>query len=431
MKNLNLETIKKRAKKIKILAPVGSFDVLHAAIEAGADEIYFGIAEFNMRSASSINFQIKDLKKIVKLCKKNNVRTCVTVNTLLFDNEISKVKDILNAIKSAQINAVIAADMATINYARKLNIETHISTQLSISNTESLKFFSQFADRVVLARELNLKQIKTISENIKTQNICGPNNNLIELEIFAHGALCVAISGRCGMSLFAGRKSANRGKCAHICRKQYKAIDIENNLEIKVDNNYLFSSKDLCTIGMLPEILNTNIDILKFEGRARKAEYVSLVIKTYKKALKSIEKGTYSPEKVKKWNKDLKTVYNRGFSMGMYQGIDFVDWANAHGNVSSKVRKKIGIIKRYYPNIKIAEVIIKAKDKIYLNEEYSIKSKKTGLVKGQLKEMRKNNKNIKSAKQKDIITFQVPKKVRKGDDFFVIRDRNHIAPISF
>jgi putative protease len=441
-----------KTSHIEILAPAGSWESMQAAIDAGADSVYLGIADFNMRATAAKNFDISELSDIVKLTHENEVKVFVTVNTVLYDDDLDTMRKVIDECKKAKVDAVICSDMAAIQCARKKRLSVHISTQLSVSNIESLKYYSQFADRVILARELDLKQIKRIVTDINRYSIKGPGGKLVEVEIFAHGAMCVAVSGRCWMSLFGQGTSANRGKCSQKCRRRYKVIDIDTDQEMIVDNNYVMSAADLCTIGMLLEIVDTGISALKFEGRGRPPEYVDTVIRTYREALSAIEKGKYNEKNIKKWRKELKTVFNRGQSEGLYRGIEFAKWAGTHGSKATKERFLIGKVDKYFPKAEVAQVTITSKNPttgkksgvIKEGEQYMIIGKTTGLVKGKLRgaikhegsgqspeptEGRRKTLNQRfGARQGDVITFKVEKKVRKNDEFYVVRDRESLVP---
>lgn len=431
--------------KVELLAPAGDFESLRAAVNAGADSVYFGIADFNMRASAARNFVMEDLPEIVNICRQGRngknktgkkVKTYVTVNTVLYNDELEKMHSIVDAVKEHGVDGIIAADLATIMYAKEKGVEVHASTQLSISNTETVKFYSRFCDRIVLARELTLEQIKQICDDIKKQNIRGPKDNLIEIEVFAHGALCVSVSGRCAMSLFCyGSKcSANCGKCTQICRRRYKVTDIETNQELEIDNNYVMSPKDLCTIGLLPEIIAAGVSVLKIEGRGRAPEYVDTVISCYREALKLIEDGgKYSDEKVKEWNKRLGTVYNKGFSTGFYMGRKFDEWSGIHGSKATKEKIKIGEVRKYYPKINVVEVLILAKEEVKSGDEFLIIGPTTGVVKGIIKDfeifdeegkpLKETQHKKNTASQNNIITFKVPEKVRVKDVMYVFRNR--------
>lgn len=435
-------------KRVEILAPAGSFAALSAAVKAGANSVYFGVADFNMRATAAKNFEVSDLPEIVKNCSKADVKTYLTVNTLLYNRELDTMRQIIDAAKSAGIDAIIGADMAAIQYARQKNVGVQISTQLSISNTESLRFYSQFADRVVLARELTLDQIRRIKDEIIEQDIRGPGGSLVELELFAHGALCVAVSGRCGMSLFCGGKSelrndsdyksgkivdgeegleqtdvsANRGKCLQICRRRFTVIDRISGNEMTLDNNYIMSSADLCTVGMLPDLIGAGADVLKIEGRGRPPEYVKTVVGVYREAVDAFYNGNYSQKKVANWNDKLGTVFNRGQSTGMYRGLKFVTWANGSGSQASTRKKLTGVVERYYPKIQVAQVMIRGGYDVSQRDKFLISGDTTGAVMGEIHDMMVDDEVVTQASQGDVITFKVEERVRKGDDFYLIEE---------
>ncbi|MBD3329565.1 U32 family peptidase [Candidatus Dojkabacteria bacterium] len=438
----------------EILAPAGSFASLTAAIKAGADSVYLGVADFNMRATAAKNFKIRDLSEIVERCHKNNAKVFLTVNTIFYNNELSKMREIIDSAIDTGVDAIIAADMAAIQYAREKKISVQISTQLSISNTESLRFYSQYADRVVLARELDLDQIRQIKDDISSQQICGPGEKLVELELLAHGALCVAVSGRCGMNLFCGSEaemdtdtdsnsgaarsldkgkikmidtSANRGKCTQICRRKFKVIDEISKKELQIDNNFVMSSADLCTIGMLPELISSGADVLKIEGRGRPAEYVMTVVSVYREALEAIYNETYSTAKVEKWRARLNTVFNRGQSAGMYRGASFARWAGIAGSRATTRKKLSGIVEKYYPRIQVAQVLIRGGYNVSRGDKFLISGDNTGAVFGTISGMMVDDQEIDEANQGDVITFKVNEPVRKGDDFYLIEeaDRTH------
>ncbi len=411
-----------KSNKLKILAPAGSWDSLRTAINAGADSVYFGIANFNMRATSAKNFLLKDLSEIVKLCKESNVETCLTVNTLMYDSDLSIMREVIKSAKESGINAVIVADISALMYANEIGIPAYISTQLSVSNIESVKFFSNYSDRIILARELTLEQVSEIIKSIKKENITGPSGRLIEIEIFGHGALCVAVSGRCSMSLFCYGSSANRGQCTQPCRREYKITDIDTGKELVIDNNYIMSPKDLCTIGLLPEIVKAGVSILKIEGRGRPPEYVDTVVKAYKDAIKSVYNETYNKEKVKKWNKDLKTVFNRGQSTGLYMGRNQDEWAKGSGNQATTERIFLGKVIHYFPKSKVAHIVILTKETAKEGEECLIIGDITGLVRFKLIGMKLDENNYKEVSQGMEFTVKVPNDVRKGDLVYILRD---------
>lgn len=414
----------------KILAPAGSFASLRTAIKTGCDSVYFGISDFNMRATASANFAQEDLPEIVALCQvggtnpeQKKIETCLTINTLLYDSDLERMRQTVDMAKKAGVSAIIAADMATILYARAQKMEVHISTQLSISNIESVKFYAQYSDRLVLARELTLEQVAQIITQIRELDIRGPSGQLVEIEVFAHGALCVSVSGRCGMSLYNYNRSANRGKCAQVCRRKFKMTDVSTGQELVVDNNYVMSSADLCTIGFLPELVRAGVNVLKFEGRGRPPEYVEMVIGCYKEALESIVEDSFSEEKVGEWNSRLKTVFNRGLSSGFYMGRKTDEWARGDGSQATCKKIQIGIVEKYYPKIEVAQVLIQAKEELVLGEDLLIIGSKTGLVRHKLDEMRLDEKIVKKAKQGQAITFEIAEKVRKGDGVYVLREK--------
>jgi putative protease len=409
----------------EILAPAGSWASLTAAINAGCDSCYLGVAEMNMRASAAKNFELKDLSKIVEYCHENNVKVFVTVNTLLYNNEVDKMRKIVDECKRTGVDAIIVADMATIQYADEVGMSMQISTQLSVSNTESLKFYSRYADRVVLARELTLPQIRKIKDDIIDQDIRGPNGELMELELFAHGALCVAVSGRCSMSLFEADRSANRGRCVQVCRRKFKVIN-DDGKEMVVDNNYVMSAADLCTIGMLPELIEAGADVLKFEGRGRAPEYVDTVISIYKNALESIEEGNYNQKNIKKWREALGVEFNRGQSEGLYRGVKFAKWAGVEGNQAKVEKLQVGKVTNYYQKIGVVEVAVLSKVDVNEGDKFLITGGKTGVVRGTLGDIRVFGKednllDKKSATQGEVFTFKLSSQVRRSDSLYILR----------
>jgi len=306
--------------RIELMAPAGNFESLQAALDNGADSVYFGVEQLNMRARATMNFVLDDLPEIARRCKDKNVRTYLTLNTIIYDHDLSIVKTLVNKAKEANITAIIAMDQAVIAYARSIDMEIHISTQINITNIETAKFYAMFADTIVLSRELSLRQIKKITEQISTEKIKGPSGNLLEIEIFGHGALCMAVSGKCYLSLHSHNSSANRGACKQNCRKKYTVVDQETGFEMELDNEYIMSPKDLCTLEFLDQVADAGIKVLKIEGRGRAPEYVAKVIKTYREAINALHNDTFNQEKVKDWMEELKKVYNRGFWDGYYLG---------------------------------------------------------------------------------------------------------------
>ncbi|MDO9037799.1 MAG: peptidase U32 family protein, partial [Lutibacter sp.] len=335
--------------KIELMAPAGSFESLQAALDNGADSIYFGVEQLNMLARASINFTMDDLKEISARCKAKNVRTYLTLNTIIYDHDLSVVKTLLQKAKEADITAVIAMDQAVIASARAIGMEVHISTQINVTNIETVKFYAMFADTMVLSRELSLRQVKKITEQIVKDDVRGPSGNLLEIEIFGHGALCMAVSGKCYMSLHSSNSSANRGACKQNCRKKYTVIDQETGFEMELDNEYIMSPKDLCTIDFLDQIEDAGVKVLKIEGRGRAPEYVANVIKCYRDAIDSIEAGTYNREKVISWMLDLEKVYNRGFWSGYYLGQKLGEWSNGSGSHATQKKVYVGKGMHYFP----------------------------------------------------------------------------------
>ena len=411
---------------VEIMAPAGSYESLMAAINAGADSVYFGIEQLNMRARSANNFTTEDLKKIVKTCKEHNVKTYLTINTILYDHDIILMKKIVDTAKESGVTAIIAADISTIQYAREKNVEVHISTQCNVSNLESVKFYSKYADVIVLARELTIQQIKSIVDEIKKQDIRGPKGNLIEIEIFAHGALCVAVSGICYMGLAQYNSSANRGACLQPCRRSYKITDEETGEELIVDNKYIMSPKDLCTIGFIDQILESGVKVLKLEGRGRSPDYVHSVVKCYKEAAESVFNGTYNEEKVIAWTKELEGVFNRGFWQGgYYLGKKLGDWSGTYGSRATKEKHFLGLAEHYFPKTKIAQFELE-KEQITVGDEIIITGTTTGVINAKVETIYVNEKQTESAKKGDTITIPLSERVRKGDKLYVVKPKTEL-----
>ncbi|XBT18378.1 MAG: peptidase U32 family protein [Candidatus Shikimatogenerans sp. Tduv] len=406
-------------KKIKILAPINNFISLKCAIKAKTDFIYFGINHLNMRARNNINFKLKDLKKISKICKKNNIKSYLTLNTIIYNHDIKLVKKIINYSKN-KINGIIASDNFVIQYAYKKKINVILSTQNNVTNIETIKFYSKYIDTVVLSRELNLKQIKEIIKMIKKYKIVNRKNKKIKIEIFCHGSLCMAVSGKCYISLYNNNSSANRGICKQNCRYEYLVKDKFNN-EMSIKNKYIMSSKDLCTIPFLDKIVKTGISILKIEGRSKSPEYIYTTIKVYKKALNLIKNKKYNKKNKQKLLNKLKKVYNRGFWSGYYLGKKIGEWSKKPGNNSKYKKIYIGNIIKYYKKINVIKCIIKT---FYLkiNEKIIIYNKYIGILKKKIKKIKKNNINIKKVKKNDIFTIKINKKykIKKNDKIYKI-----------
>ena len=410
-------------KKLEIMAPAGSFESLEAAIKAGADSVYFGVTQLNMRARASANFTFDDMAEIVKRSKKANVLTYLVVNTLLYDHDITIARKLVDKAKESGVDAIIAFDFAVLNYCNEIGMEVHATIQFSISNYEAVKFFAKMTNRVVLARELTLDQIKAISEKIKEENLLGNEGRLMEIEVFGHGALCVAQSGRCWMSLYTHNASANRGACLQNCRHAYKVTDLENGKELVIDNHYVMSAADICTIDFLDKFMDAGISVLKIEGRGRSPEYVYTIVKTYKKALQDIEDGKYTEEKIKEYFKDLEKVFNRKLSHGnFFLGKEIGEYSNVYGSKATEEKIFKGRVVHFYPKVMVADIMLEAGD-IKLNQEFLFTGNKTGIVKGKISEMRVDDKVVKEAKQKTIVSIKVDEIVRLNDKFYIIAKR--------
>lgn len=412
-----------KQNKIEIMAPVGNFECLQAAIQAGADSIYFGVQGLNMRNLGAKNFILDDLKEIVKICKSKGVKTYLTVNIVVYDNDMKYMKEIINAAKENGIDAIIASDMAVIQYANSVGVEVHSSTQLNISNIEAVKFYSKFTDVIVLARELTLEQIKEICDEIKKQDIRGPKGELVKIEIFIHGALCVSISGKCYMSLALYNKSANRGECLQACRRSYNVKDNQTGDELVVDNKYIMSPKDLCCITFLDKILKSGVSVLKIEGRARSPDYVSIVVKTYREAVGAYNAGEYTQEKAKEWVKELETVFNRGFWQGgYYLGKKLGEWSGGPGSKATKKKSFIGKVTNYFVKTKIAEFHLN-NGPIKVGDNIMIIGSTTGVLKAKIKSLYKDGKEVRGTGKGPGVTIPIDERVRENDELYLIEDK--------
>ena len=411
---------------VEIMAPAGSFECLRAAIKAGADSVYFGVGELNMRSHSAGNFKIEDLTEVAEICGGAGVRTYLTVNTIIYDSDFNEMKKIIDAAKDAGIDAVIACDMAVIKYANSIGLSVHSSTQLNVSNIEAVEFYSKYTDVIVLARELNLEQIKEICDEVKKREIRGPSGEIVKIEIFCHGALCVSISGKCYMSLAQYGFSANRGKCFQTCRRKYRVVDDEDGSELVVDNDYVMSPKDLCTIGFLDKILESGVSVLKIEGRARGADYVYTVTKTYKEAAESYYSGGYSLEKVSGWINELSKVFNRGFwHGGYYLGKELGKWAGCSGSLATQKKFLIGRVLHYYDKINVAHLDIFDLE-IKSGDELIITGSTTGIVEVNVGEVFKNGELASGKVSGADVSIKVLEKVRKNDRVWLV-EKNKIG----
>lgn len=404
-------------KDIEILAPAGSYESLIAAIQGGADSVYFGVEQLNMRAASSNNFTLNDIKNIVSICKKNNLKSYITLNVVVYDHEIEQMRKIIDTAVESGITAIIASDLSVINYAFSSGIEVHLSTQLNITNVESLKFYSQWADVVVLARELNLEQVRYIYNTIREQDIRGPRGELVKIEMFAHGALCMAVSGKCYLSLHENNKSANRGECFQTCRKSYIASGKESGYEIEIDNEYIMSPKDLCTIGFLDKLIDAGTRVLKIEGRARSAEYVKEVSACYNEAVISIAKGSYDQEKCESWRNRLSSVFNRGFWDGYYLGQKIGEWNTNYGSSATKRKIYLGKITNYFTNLNVAEIKLENGD-LSKGETILISGPSTGVVEYMVEEIRVDLKETDTALKGGLCSIKIPDYLRCSDKVY-------------
>ena len=406
-------------RTIEIMAPAGSWQSLQAAIQGGANSIYFGIEQLNMRARSSNNFTLKDLVEIAELCNKKNIKTYITLNTVIYDHDLILMKKIVDTAKQANITAIIASDQAVIGYAASVNMEVHISTQTNVTNLETIRFFSHFANVVILSRELSLLQVKEITKEIERQQIKGPSGNLIKIEIFVHGALCMAVSGKCYMSLHTTNSSANRGACIQNCRKTYTVTDKEDGHQFDIDNEYIMSPKDLCTIGFLDQVLDSGSSILKIEGRGRSPEYVKTTTRCYREAADAYLEGTYNKEKIKGWMSRLTTVYNRGFWDGYYLGQKIGEWTGAHGSKATKKKIYLGKAKKYFTKIQVAEFDLEAQH-LKEGDNILIAGKTTGIIETIVTEIRINDKQVKGVKKGDNFSIKLNHKVRPSDKLYKV-----------
>jgi len=406
-------------QKIELMAPAGNFESLQAALDNGADSVYFGVEQLNMRARASINFTLDDLQEISRRCKEKDVRTYLTLNTIIYDHDLSIVKTLIKKAKEADIKAVIAMDQAVIVSAREAGMEVHISTQINITNIETVKFYAMFADTMVLSRELSLSQVKKITKQIEKDQIKGPSGKLVEIEIFGHGALCMAVSGKCYMSLHSHNSSANRGACKQNCRKKYTVIDQETGFEMELDNEYIMSPKDLCTIDFLDQVANAGIKVLKIEGRGRAPEYVAKVIKCYREAIDSLENGTYNKNEVIMWMQELEKVYNRGFWNGYYLGQKLGEWSKGSGSHATQKKVYIGKGVHYFPKASVGEFKIEAYD-LSIGDTILVTGPTTGAKEIEVKEMLVNDDKLNKGSKGDSITIPLNFRIRPSDKLYKI-----------
>ncbi len=411
-------------KDFEIMAPAGSRESLAAAIQAGADSVYFGIGQLNMRSHSANKFSLDDLREIAKTCQEHGIKTYLTVNTIIYGEDIETMHSIIDAAKEAEITAVIASDVAVMSYCNEVGVEVHLSTQLNISNIEALKFYSRFADVVVLARELNMDQVAEIYRQIEEQHICGPKGKQIRIEMFCHGALCMAVSGKCYMSLDNAGRSANRGECMQLCRRSYTVTDNETGTQLEIDNKYVMSPKDLKTIRFVDRMMKSGVRVFKIEGRARGPEYVHTVVSCYKEAMQSVIDGTFTEEKKDQWDERLAKVFNRGFWDGYYQGQKLGEWNKHYGSVATEKKVYCGKGIKYFSKLGVAEFQIEAKE-LHKGDKLLITGPTTGVIYLNADEIRYDLQPVEVAQKGWRVSLPVPEKVRPSDKLFIIEKSEH------
>jgi putative protease len=402
---------------VEIMAPVGSFESLRAAIQGNADSVYFGVGHLNMRSRSSVNFTGDDLKKISQICRENNIKSYIALNTVIYDEELPLVRRIVNDAKDSGITAVIASDISVIQYARDAGMEVHMSTQTNITNIEAVRYYAKYADVMVTARELNLDQVKAITKLIEDEKIKGPSGELVKIEVFAHGALCMAVSGKCYLSLDNYNSSANRGACLQLCRRPYHVFDREGEVELEIDNEYIMSPKDLKTIDFLDKILEAGITVLKIEGRGRSPEYVKAVTRCYRQAVDAVQSGNFTIENLERWNKELASVYNRGFWEGYYLGKKLGEWTEIYGSQATRRKIYVGKITNYFAKSEIAEIKIEAQV-LKVGDDMLFIGPTTGVVESRAEEIWVHDQKADKAVQGDLCTIPVGTFLRPSDKLY-------------
>lgn len=408
------------AKDIEIMSPVGSYESLMAAIEAGANSVYFGVGQLNMRSASANNFTLDDLKRICEIAKQNNVKTYLTLNTVIYDEEIEYMHKVVDSAKANGISAIIASDMSVISYANSIGMEIHLSTQCNITNYEAVKYYSQFADVIVTARELSLDKVKAIIDRIKQENLRGHSGELLRIECFVHGALCMAVSGKCYISLDNANRSANRGACLQFCRRPYKVTDMDGGTELMIDNQYIMSPKDLKTLDFIGKIIDAGVRVFKIEGRGRSPEYVKIVTRTYREAVNAWCEKSWSEEKLAKWNEDLKRVYNRDFWDGYYLGQKVGEWSKKYGSKATTTKIFIGTVTNYFKNLGVAEIRMESGE-LNLNDDIYIIGHTTGVYEGVASEIRVDLKPVDKTIKGELFSMPTTSLVRRNDKLYLIK----------
>ena len=400
------------------MSPVGSYESLQAAIQGGANAVYFGVGKFNMRSRSAANFTVEDLGRICEIAHAAGVRTYLTVNTIIYNDEIAEMHVLVDAAKTAGVSAIIASDMAVITYANSVGVEVHISTQCNVSNVEAVRYYAQFADVIVTARELPLRQVAEITQYIKDNDIRGPKGELVQVEVFAHGALCMSVSGKCYLSLDNYNYSANRGACLQVCRRGYIVKDKESDLELEIDNEYIMSPKDLCTIGFLDKVVKAGVRVLKIEGRGRSADYVRTVTECYREAVEAIADGSYSKEKIDGWMKRLATVFNRGFWDGYYLGRKLGEWSERYGSQATENKVYLGPVKNWFGRIGVAEIQLQTAETLKVGDEVMVTGETTGVYRATVEEMRTDRDPVPEVKQGDCFSIKASETLHRGDKVY-------------
>lgn len=403
------------------MAPVGSYEALSAAIQAGAGSVYFGIGRLNMRSKSAKNFTLDDLNKIATICNENNVKSYVTINTVVFDSELDDMRELVDAVKANGISAIIASDQSVIQYARQIGVEVHMSTQCNITNIEAIRYYSQFADVMVTAREVSVEQVKAITRKIEEQNIRGPKGELIRIEVFCHGALCMAVSGKCYLSLDNFNTSANRGACVQPCRRGYTVQDRDKEITLNIDNEYIMSPKDLCTLPFLDKVLDAGVKILKIEGRGRSPEYTKVTVGVYSEAVKAIQNGEFTEEKVAAWTERLRSVYNRDFWDGYYLGRKIGEWTQRYGSQATKTKIFVGTVTNFFGKINVAEIRMETQD-LKVGDDIMIIGPTTGVYEDTVSEIRVDLKAVESTEKGELCSIPAKDVVRRGDKVYKVID---------
>lgn len=413
--------LKKDYNNIEIMAPVGSYEALSAAIQAGAGSVYFGIGKLNMRSKSTKNFTLDDLHNIATICNEHNVKSYVTVNTVVFDEEIEEMHQLIDAVKANNISAIIASDQSVIQYAKTVGVEVHMSTQCNITNIEAIRYYSQFADVMVTAREVSLNQVKAITKKIEEQNIRGPKGDLIRIEVFCHGALCMAVSGKCYLSLDNFNTSANRGACVQTCRRAYTVQDRDKEITLDIENEYIMSPKDLCTLPFLDKLLDAGVKILKIEGRGRSPEYTKVTVGVYKEAVDAIINGTFTEDRIIEWTERLRSVYNRGFWDGYYLGRKIGEWTERYGSQATKTKLFVGTITNFFGKINVAEIRMETQD-LNIGDNIMIIGPTTGVYEDQISEIRVDLKSVNASVKGELCSIPTKDVVRRGDKVYKVID---------